>query len=991
MRTTSFFHFAFLWVSVLPFCSIAQQPHPAFRNYTTDDGLPSSETYCILQDNQGFIWISTDNGVSRFDGYEFRNFGVKDGLYENTIFHLRLDTKGRVWMQAMSGNLYIAEGESIKPWDGNHLIKSYQKGAFLGEGFIVEGAGDTVHIAMRSRGIFSIAGNRVIKEYLHTTPLYVAGLEIENQGIYTAIDYSDRNTASAYSMKLLKESVLPPFRFHSKIGLRSFEAIRAQYDQGGLGYHAFLLGPEKRLAQRNNVLLYFEEDSLCWHANSPYWPLCAVKGVKGAILVGMHFGNGLKIFRDMEAMRRGEANATWLPGLSVNFIMQDKEGGWWVSTLEQGVFHAPAYAVSIFDKTAGLTNEMVTSIAIKDEDEIWLGLRNGDVFNLDLKKNQLLRLPSIPSTDLINDLFFDELRQTLWVGKTNLYKLVGKNWVPPPIDDKYRGLAAAKRITANPQSTTLWVSSHKEFAGLSLLKNEFTTTHYGEDQRTFIVREDHAGRVWVGRPNGLFELKNDSLHDRRSLHTAFSLRVEDIALAPDSSLVVATKGDGLVFWKGDRFEQITTAQGLTSDMMECIFTDENNVTWAGTLNGLNRISGTWGQRRVEQITTFHGLPSNEINRVAAQGKAIWVATSKGLARFSERKPNLVSAKPILKSVQVGNRLLDISTLAQLSYQENNLGIAYFTINYKMGGRIPYRYRLDGGDWLHTQNRSVNYSALLPGERLFEVQSQNEDGIWSDSAAYRFTIRPPWWATWWFRGLAALALMGAGIGFFRYRTKQLKRENELQRQMNELERSALQAQMNPHFIFNCLGAIQNFILQNEKDQAITYLGSFARLVRGVLNASVSGKTSLQEEVQLLENYLHLEQLRFDHRFDYTVSVGKNLDVFDIEIPPLLIQPYVENAVLHGMTARESGGKVEVHFEKINQALEVVIKDNGVGLQINSQATSTKNHKSVGMSITQCRLELLSDHLGESKAEVYNLLDLDGKTIGVEAKIRINVPS
>ncbi len=975
----------------MPFCINAQQPHPAFRNYTTDDGLPSSETYSILQDEQGYIWISTDNGVSRFDGYAFRNFGVKDGLLENTIFHLRLDTKGRVWMQAMSGNLYIAEGESIMAWAGNHLIKSYQKGAFLGEGFIVEGAGDTVHIAMRSRGIFSIAGNRIIREYLHTTPLYVAGLEIESQGIYTAIHCPVRNTVMPYILKLLKESVLPPFHFHSKKGLRSFEAIRAQYDRGGLGFHAFLLDPEKRLAQRNNVLLYFEEDSLCWHADSPYWPLCVVKGAKGAIMVGTHFGNGLKIFRDMDALWRGEAEATWLPGLSVNFILQDKVGGWWFSTLEQGLFYTPAHSIAIFDKNAGLTNEMVTSIAIKDENELWLGLRNGDVFNLDLKKNQLLRLPSVPSTDLIYDLFFDQQRQTLWVGKTNLYRLVGNNWVPPPILNKYRGLAAAKRITANPQATMLWVSSHKEFAGLSLQQNKFTVAHYGEDQRTLIVREDHAGRVWMGRPNGLFELVNDSLHDRRSLHPAFSLRVEDIALGPDSSLAVATKGGGVVFWKGDRFEQISTAHCLTADMMECVFTDENNVTWAGTLNGLNRISGSWGNRKVEQITTFHGLPSNEINRVVVQGKDVWIATSKGLVRYSEQKPNPVSAKPILKSISVGTRLLDITAPAQLSHRENNLSIAYFTINYKMGGRIPYRYRLDGGDWIQTQNRSVNFSALSPGERLFEVQSQNEDGLWSEATAYRFTIRPPWWATWWFRSFVVMVVMGAGFGIYKYRTRQLKRENELQHQMTELERSALQAQMNPHFIFNCLGAIQNFILQNDRDQAIAYLGRFARLVRGVLNASVSGKTSLQDEVQLLENYLQLEQLRFDHRFDYIVQVGKDLDLFDLEIPPLLVQPYVENAVLHGMAGRESGGRVEVHFEKIKDVLEIIIRDNGTGLPENGQTATLKPHKSVGMSITQRRLELLSDHRGNSMVDVYNLLDANGQAVGVEAKIRINLRS
>ncbi len=980
-----------IWLLLLPITAPAQSPHPVFRHYTTDDGLPSSETYSLLQDNDGYIWTATDNGVSRFDGYEFRNFSVKDGLTESTIFHLRLDTKGRVWMQAMSGNLYIAEGEVIKPWDGNHLIEPYQKGAFLGEGFMVAGAGDTVHIAMRGRGIFSVAENHVIKEYLHETPNYIVGLENGNQAIYTTSNDTVLSRHLAYSNKKLKESTLLPFHFHSWKGANSFNSISTSiiYHDAGLGFKAFLVGPGKHLAQLQNVCLFFENENLRWQAESHYQPLCLVSGGQESIWVGANYGHGLKIYQNLEAFRRGEVQATWLPGLSVSFAIRDKVGGWWFSTLEQGLFYAPAHTFFVYDESTGLTNENITAVAAKSEQALWLGLRNGDVFHLDLSKHQLQPLPSIPSADAIYDLFFDEQRQTLWVGKNQLYSLVGENWINPPRPNVIRGFAAAKRITANPQATTLWTCSYRELGELSLLKNDFITFRYGNEQRTLIVREDHTGRVWVGRPKGLFELKNDSLIDRRSLHPAFSLRVEDIALAPDSSLVVATKGGGVVFWKGDRFEQISTAQGLTADMMECVFVDENGVTWAGTLNGLNRISGTWGQRRVEQITTFHGLPSNEINRVTVVGKTIWVATSKGLVRFSEKKTNPLSAKPFLKSVLVGSRPLDIAVPARLAYRKNNLRIEFFTINYRMNGRIPYRYRMDGGEWVQTQNRSVNYSALSTGKRIFEVQSQNEDGVWSAPTTYRFTIRPPWWATWWFRSLAAMAVAGAGFGFYKYRTQQLKRENEMQRQMTELERSALQAQMNPHFIFNCLSAIQNFILQNEKDQAIEYLGSFARLVRGVLNASVTGRIPLQAEVQMLENYLLLEQLRFDHRFDFVVKLADGLDVFDIELPPLLIQPYVENAVLHGMAGRESGGKVEVFFNEDHGLLEVLVSDNGNGIDGQNSTSANKSHKSVGMSITQRRLEMLSNKSVGPAVEVRTLRDADGNTIGTEARIWIRL--
>lgn len=156
-----------LLLLTVPAVLSAQSPHPAFRQYSTGQGLPSPEVYWILQDSLGYMWFATDNGVSRFDGYEFRNFGPRDGLAENVVFYMRLDTRGRVWMQSMSGKLYIAEGDIIRPWEYNHLVELYQKFAYKSDGFLVHGAGDTVDIAMRYRGIFSIAGGRILREYFH--------------------------------------------------------------------------------------------------------------------------------------------------------------------------------------------------------------------------------------------------------------------------------------------------------------------------------------------------------------------------------------------------------------------------------------------------------------------------------------------------------------------------------------------------------------------------------------------------------------------------------------------------------------------------------------------------------------------------------------------------------------------------------------------------------------------------------------------------------
>ncbi|MCB0551445.1 MAG: histidine kinase, partial [Phaeodactylibacter sp.] len=189
------------------------------------------------------------------------------------------------------------------------------------------------------------------------------------------------------------------------------------------------------------------------------------------------------------------------------------------------------------------------------------------------------------------------------------------------------------------------------------------------------------------------------------------------------------------------------------------------------------------------------------------------------------------------------------------------------------------------------------------------------------------------------------------------------------------------QMNPHFIFNCLNSIQNFILQNDRKRAVEYLSRFAQLVRHNLNASVQGKVSLDEELRLLDNYLALEQERFEHRFEYSLEVGEGLDKELIAFPPMLIQPYVENAVIHGLGKKEGKGKVTVHFQQEDGGLMVTIRDNGVGYRPGSNGEHSPRHRSVGMTVTQKRLELL----GKRGEEVVRISALEGT--GTEVRIWI----
>jgi LytS/YehU family sensor histidine kinase len=266
---------------------------------------------------------------------------------------------------------------------------------------------------------------------------------------------------------------------------------------------------------------------------------------------------------------------------------------------------------------------------------------------------------------------------------------------------------------------------------------------------------------------------------------------------------------------------------------------------------------------------------------------------------------------------------------------------------------------DDASWIYTLDPRSNFSNLSPGSYRFEVQAQDEEGQWSEATHWEFTILPPWWQTAWFRLLVLAVLGGLGFWGYKYRTGQLKRAFAIKQQIFELERSALQAQMNPHFIFNCLNSIQSFIAANDKDRAATFLAQFARLIRQTLEHSFQKEITLEDEIEYLHNYLSLEHLRFRDTFQYNIHVDEHIDLYDTVAPSMLVQPFVENAIVHGMKGKQGDGRIEVRFERINEAgLRITVEDNGSGQEgapTNDSGESVKR-TSYGVQLARRRLEL-----------------------------------
>ncbi|NUM51636.1 MAG: histidine kinase [Flavobacteriales bacterium] len=363
----------------------------------------------------------------------------------------------------------------------------------------------------------------------------------------------------------------------------------------------------------------------------------------------------------------------------------------------------------------------------------------------------------------------------------------------------------------------------------------------------------------------------------------------------------------------------------------------------------------------------------------------------------QRNNDSITPLVFISGIEINNHDTVLQNIYRLKYFQNNLKINFVSFLNNNPSSLQYKYRLlNLSEWIYTSSQTATFNALPPGEYVFEVYAMNNAGIWNvNPAQVTFIIDEPIWKTKWFLLVIFLFLVFIFvlvIYIYRIRNKKEKeKKNEVQKKIMQSELQALRAQMNPHFMFNTLSSIQNFINSKNSDEAVKYLSKFAKLMRSIMENSKKSRVNLKEELEALELYMQLEQLRLEYKFDYEIILDKNIDPIHDEIPPLLIQPYVENAIWHGITHKEGKGKITIHIVNRNHTLQCTINDNGVGRVASEKINRQKNkHKSYGMSITKERLEILNAmQKSQLSVEMADILNDEKQVIGTSVKIFIPI--
>jgi anti-sigma regulatory factor (Ser/Thr protein kinase) len=363
----------------------------------------------------------------------------------------------------------------------------------------------------------------------------------------------------------------------------------------------------------------------------------------------------------------------------------------------------------------------------------------------------------------------------------------------------------------------------------------------------------------------------------------------------------------------------------------------------------------------------------------------------GIAILFQPWRERVCATPIvgIVSVKAGTDVLDFDSPLNLRHDQNHVQFSFLSYNFRMGSHSLYRYRLLGlhDDWIETANTSAEYWALRPHEYIFEVQSINEDGVWSDSQMVVMNVRPHFSQTWWFRLLIVVVLVCCITLSIRWWHRS-KQNALLQRaKVAELKQQALNANMNPHFIFNALNSIQHLVLKNQTLEANEFLTDFSKLIRMNLEANSEQLIVLEEELERLELYLKLEQLRFGEQLTYHIQNHSNLYLGALEIPPMFLQPFVENAILHGILPSGRAGHIEVEITDAGESYCIEIRDNGIGLRA-AALNQRPGHRSLATRINAERLEILQNISGlPCSLLIEEQLDKEQICHGTVVKVRL----
>lgn len=915
----------------------AQQPSHYFLG---EDELSGVDIYSIIQDKESNIWLSTNNGLIKYDGYSFSSIKYKSPK-SNSLFGLTKDNFEDLYCCNLSGQIF-------KVYDDSLFLFFEIPDSLLSK---------LVHFNFDNK-------NRLV---FCTDNYYLVDNDSNIKFLFPS-EYSSNRIAKTKQNELILLSPLS-----KEIAFYKNDTISSRKQLDFVVSYPYITDNKIYLTTPHypNVYSYnnnnwskidFEE----LERASEFYPL------NDSLLIFTFKNNGISFYNNKGSLKYKKPQL--FSKHRISCVLNDKEGNLWLPTLGKGIIIIPNTEIIDYNNHPLLKEDDIKAITSDNDGVIYTAGLNGSIYKI---KNQAVEIIKDQNIE-IEFLKYKKNDNSLIYNNIN-YSLTTKKEIS-------LNISSTKDISIG-DSNDIYLATNGGLYHAYRNKSNFNKNELkllSKNRTSCVAYDKKRKEVWAGTTKGLLYI-SDNDH-KFILYNNQQISVTDIEYIK-SEIWVSTLNNGILIFNNGVFSQSfkNTSQKTIYDL-----TYINSKLYFTSEIGLHIYD--FETKKTVNISKTDGLLSNKIIDFEVINEEIWFVFPNGLQQINSEKifENKIPPSLKWKSLLVNNKPYDIKKSNQFNYLQNQLEFRFVASAFRHRGKLTYKYLLEGlnDNWQETShtNNIAAFSSLPHGNYTLKVKAINENGIESSTISYSFSISPPFWLTWWFFLLCALTLIIIVASYFIVRINIIKKRLTFEKRLKTSEITAIKAQMNPHFMFNALNSIQDLIMLKDIKSSNIYLGKFADLMRKTLEFSSKNFITLTDEIEILNLYLELEKLRFGDDFIAKINLDfSNEKLHEIQIPSMLLQPYIENAIRHGLLHKKGQKELTVTFKLKDTTLVCEILDNGIGRKKSTEIKERrkKSYPSFSSDANQKRIDLIRE--STDKKVSLEIIDLYENNIAIGTKV------
>jgi len=947
---------------LLSYICVSQNPY----HFTIDktSGLPSNSVYDIFQDSKGFMWFATGKGLTKYDGNYFKTF-TADFQTSKSGSCIAEDDFGRIWYANFDGFLYYVEKGIIKALPQKTSLGYYRFGIIKNELFLIQPNAVFVYDlkTLTIKYKHKISDKQISFCYATSEKFYALGdflYEFGSENVIIKHDLPNnfyKNIVTPIMNKLGRKLII-----NSKSSAVFYSFENGLFSKSKLTNSADFI--------QNTAII----DNAIW--------VCTPNGIYKKDLVS-------------------NQHKSYFSYQNISYAFKDKNSNYWVSTLNKGVLFIKDFSNNFID----LQPKPISLVLTKNE--IYIGSEKDLIYKLNIDNLKTEIIHQSKSNHAISQIFVDTISNNIFFNSfkfniLNKYNKIINNYSIAikdikKVDEKYFSFAASGLlgifyVDENLKSSWDFIfekNKNEAFSGfnqsLLLTNTNGKSTEYNPTNNT----------IYYATNNGLIAITNDgkSKEIKHQNQTVFLIKIQKYK---DKIIGLSTSEKLYSINSNNEISEFNLPDFIAKEKFSRFFI-RNQFCYLFTEKSIYEFD--FESQKTQKILSISN--DIEVTDVVLKNNQLFFATSKGIVIKNRNEiDNFPKPSLIINEIQINGKRIELNQVTALNPDQNDVEINFSTLAFVPNESYPVSYKINNSDWktLDFSDKNLKLSSLSPVKYNIQL-AINDNNSKIDLQTIQFTIKKPFWLHPFFIiGFVAI-FMGFIYWIYNLQIRKIEKRNLLQlekvnleKNLNQSKLKAIKSQMNPHFFYNALNTIQSYILSNDKKQAVNYLSKFSNLTRTILEMSEKETISIAEEVKTLGLYLDIEKARFEEDFEYQILVDKKIDAENIKIPTMLLQPYVENAVKHGLLHKQGKKLVTIHFQKIDKHIRISVDDNGIGRQKSAElnAIKNKNHQSFASEATQNRVNLLNQYNQKNiSIQFIDKTNLSQQTIGTTVVFEIPI--